>query len=198
MKIITNGDFEIKHLAKNLKKELKNFGIDLSHTASLNTVSRVLGFANYNTYKAILDKKTPPKQDTLTSGLKKEKPLLFDRIPYEVRDWQSGYLSIEQVEDSIDEYLHYHGELVFANIARVFTDNKHDGNSILLELRNCEIPQNHYWVSISPDDGIRLTFTKYISTRKEINSNIVEDMLEYNGDLELREAFKAMVGVNDG
>lgn len=62
MKIITNGDLEIKHLAKNLRKELKTFEIDLSHTASLNTVSRVLGFVNYNTYKAILDEKNIHKQ----------------------------------------------------------------------------------------------------------------------------------------
>jgi len=41
-------------------------------------------------------------------------------------------------------------------------------------------------------------FEKYISTIREIDSNIVEDMLEYNGDIELLEAFKAIVGVNDG
>ena len=106
MKIITNGDLEIKHLAKNLRKELKNFEVDLSHMASLNTASKVLGFANYNTYNAILDKKTTPKQVTLTSGLKREKPLLFDRIPYEARYWDNSYLSVEQTEESITEYLH--------------------------------------------------------------------------------------------
>lgn len=198
MKIITNGDLEIKHLAKNLRKELKTFEIDLSHTASLNTVSRVLGFANYNTYKAILDKKTTSKQVSLTSRLQKEKPLLFDRIPYEVRDWLSGYLSIEDVEEAISDFLHNTNGLVLSNIANVFTDNKHQGNSISLELRNCEIPKNDYWFMLNEEDGVQLTFTKYVSTRREVDSNIVESMLEHNGDLELLEAFKAMVGVNDG
>lgn len=198
MKIITNGDLEIKHLAKNLRKELKTFEIDLSHTASLNTVSRVLGFANYNTYKAILDKETIPKEAALTSSLQKEKPLLFNRIPYEVRDWSSGYLSIVQAEDAITDFLHNVDGLVFANIANVFTDNKHQGNGILLELRNCEIPKNDYWFMLNEEDGIQLTFTKYVPTKREVDSNIVESMLEHNGDLELLEAFKAMVGVNDG
>jgi hypothetical protein len=198
MKIITNGDLEIKHLAKNLKKELKTFEIDLSHTASLNTVSRILGFANYNTYKAILDKKTTFKQVSLTSGLQKEKPLLFDRIPYEARYWENSYLSIEQAEESITEYLHYHGELIFANIARVFTDNKNNPYNLVLELRNSEVPKSNHWITLDQETGIELIFDKYVSTRREVDSNIVESMLEHNGDLELLEAFKAMVGINDG
>lgn len=198
MNIITNNDLEIKHIAKNLKKELTKFDIELSHSASLNTVSRILGFENYNTYKAILDKDTQPKQTNQSSSLKKEKPLLFERIPYEARYWEHSYLSIEEVEEVLTEYLHYKDGLVFANIAKVFTDNKNNPDNLMLELRNCEVPKNDYWVKVDPESGIKISFEKYISTRREIDSFIVEEMLEYNGDIELLEAFKAMVGVGDG
>jgi|GEM_PF-5783981 len=177
MNSITNNDLEIKHIAKNLKKELTKFDIELSHSASLNTVSRILGFENYNTYKAILDKDTKPKQTNKSVSLKKEKPLLFERIPYEARYWEHSYLSIEEVEEVLTEYLHYKDGLVFANIAKVFTDNKNNPYNLVLELRNCEVPKEHHWIKLDHETGVELMFEEYVSTRREIDSNIVEDML---------------------
>ena len=198
MKIITNGNREIKNLAKNLQTDLKKFEIELSHSASLNSASRILGFENYNTYKAIFIEKTTSQESQQKSILKKYKPLLFERIPYDVRRWENSYLSIEVVEKILTEYLHYNNQLVFSNIAKVFTDNKNNPYNFVLELRNCEIPKSGHWIKLDQETGVELSFIKYISIQREINSSIVEEMLEYNGDKELLEAFKAMVGVGNG
>ena len=49
----TNNNIDFKTVAKNLKKELAKLDFVLSHGVTLNLLSRSLGYADYNTFKAI-------------------------------------------------------------------------------------------------------------------------------------------------
>ena len=50
----TNNNIDFKEVAKNLKKELSTLNFDLSHSATLNLLSRATGYENYNTFKSIV------------------------------------------------------------------------------------------------------------------------------------------------
>ena len=52
---------DIKTVAKNLARELKTMKFDISHSSALNLASRSLGYNNYQTYKAFLDKENSLK-----------------------------------------------------------------------------------------------------------------------------------------
>ena len=51
----------IKEYGKRLKSALNRMDIPLAHTSSLNVISEVFGFKNYNTAKATLQKKNTSK-----------------------------------------------------------------------------------------------------------------------------------------
>ena len=51
--LTTNNNIDFKTATANLKNELKKMDLNLSHGAALNLLSRTLGYADYNTYKAI-------------------------------------------------------------------------------------------------------------------------------------------------
>jgi hypothetical protein len=53
MLLHTKDNIDFKSVTKNLKNELSKLNLDLSHSATLNLVSRALGYENYNTYKSI-------------------------------------------------------------------------------------------------------------------------------------------------
>lgn len=52
MQLTTHGNTHFKGAAKNLAKELKRQGFEVSHSNALNIAAITLGYKNYNTYKA--------------------------------------------------------------------------------------------------------------------------------------------------
>lgn len=124
---------------------------------------------------------------------------LFDRIPYEVRYEENPFLPIETVEEAIESFL-YEYDLTYAKIARVFNNNKDNPYYLHLELRNCDIPTNNFWF-IEDNSNlpvIELSFEEFKATTRQIDSYILEEILKEQNKMDLRQAFKAMVGCNNG
>jgi len=55
MLLQTHNNTHFKGASKNLANELKTMGLDLSHSATLNLLSKSLGYENYNTYKDLAE-----------------------------------------------------------------------------------------------------------------------------------------------
>ena len=53
MQLNTHGNTHFKGAAKNLAKELKRQGFEVTHSNALNIMAIALGYKNYNTYKAL-------------------------------------------------------------------------------------------------------------------------------------------------
>ena len=53
MQLNTHGNTHFKGAAKNLAKELKKQGFEVTHSNALNITAITLGYKNYNTYKAL-------------------------------------------------------------------------------------------------------------------------------------------------
>lgn len=124
---------------------------------------------------------------------------LFDRIPYEVRYEENHHLPIETAEEAIVSFMHEY-DLSYAKIARVFNNNKDNPYYLHLELRNCDIPTNNFWF-IEDNSNlpvIELSFEKFKATKRQIDSYIIEEILKEENKMDLRQAFKAMVGCNNG
>ncbi len=77
--ITTHNNIDFKQVNKNLKTELSKMNFEISNSASLNLLSRAMGFENYNTYKGIVEQKE--EQTISIEELKKmTKPQIQDFI----------------------------------------------------------------------------------------------------------------------
>lgn len=66
-------NINFKQANRNLQKELQEFGLKLSNSATLNLLSRVLGYKNYNTYKPIFEENEEILSQTTTTLKEVEK-----------------------------------------------------------------------------------------------------------------------------
>ena len=87
MQLNTHGNTHFKGAAKNLAKELKRQGFEVSHSNALNITAIALGYKNYNTYKALSegeDKISPVSlrdlQEIATREIEKRYPSIKDRF----------------------------------------------------------------------------------------------------------------------
>lgn len=52
--LYTNNNIDFKQVNKNLKNELQKLGLELSNSATLNLLSRAIGYDNYNTANPVI------------------------------------------------------------------------------------------------------------------------------------------------
>jgi len=81
MQLTTHGDTHFKGVTKNLTKELKRQGFDISHANALNITAIALGYKNYNTYKALTEKKHNKKPSTIKQAIEDAKQKLKQAYP---------------------------------------------------------------------------------------------------------------------
>ncbi|WP_457748562.1 glyoxalase superfamily protein [Sulfurimonas sp.] len=89
---------DFKKISKRLSRELEKegFSIKLSHGASLNLLARALGYSDYNTFKAIVDKAHVQKKDTSSEN---------EDIHYIIENLTQNGLENEYSIDQIEQEL---------------------------------------------------------------------------------------------
>lgn len=160
MQLNTHGNTHFKGAAKNLARELKRQGFEISHSNALNITAISLGYKNYNTYKALnqninttsplsirnLQEVTEQRTNRLYPSIKEDRFIVFPKIKshqfnafiYREKDEEQDlYYLVFEMQDNITGRVFYSPEYD-AILLFVYPDIETGTNDYVLELNDID------------------------------------------------------------
>jgi len=177
---------DIKSVAKILKKELEEMNFELSHSSALNLASRSLGFKNYQTYNALLEKKNMQKLSftrPLSELMKEvderklnEYPRIYDKF-VKIGHTQKYNIYIERELSEVGYYYFLMFELKNSYTGRVFFTPKYDTFSLYVYPEVKEALSS-YDFKMEGGADFYFRWVKHLNSKSWMTRELLNDLME--------------------
>jgi|GEM_PF-2159694 len=195
MQLTTHGNTHFKGATKNLSQELKKQGFEITHSNALNIAAIMLGYKNYNTYKALNENEDfgmtslSEIRESVQENLGLLYPSIKDRFTIFPNVKSDRLNTFVYKEENEEEWLYYLLVEVKNNITgRVFYSPRYD-SILLFVYPNIKEGLNEYEISLDGIDSKQLhqnyfsTILHLLRTKVWATSDLLTDIMELMNDL---------------